>query len=61
MDEPSTGLDPASRNNLWNVVKNAKQDRAIILTSSLSFSPPTNNTNQLLLMLDHIDNGTAVL
>ncbi|KAK4568290.1 hypothetical protein RGQ29_003890 [Quercus rubra] len=33
MDEPSTGLDPASRNNLWNVVKNAKQDRAIILTT----------------------------
>ncbi|KAG5522832.1 hypothetical protein RHGRI_034846 [Rhododendron griersonianum] len=33
MDEPSTGLDPASRNNLWNVVKRAKQDRAIILTT----------------------------
>ncbi|KAL6969076.1 Phospholipid-transporting ATPase abca7 [Sarracenia purpurea var. burkii] len=36
MDEPSTGLDPASRNNLWNVVKRAKQNRAIILTSNLS-------------------------
>eukprot|EP01018_Ginkgo_biloba_P024057 Gb_37630 [translate_table: standard] len=33
MDEPSTGLDPASRSNLWNVVKQAKQDRAIILTT----------------------------
>ncbi|KAK4766653.1 hypothetical protein SAY87_008295 [Trapa incisa] len=33
MDEPSTGLDPASRNSLWNVVKHAKQDRAIILTT----------------------------
>lgn len=33
MDEPSTGLDPASRNSLWNVVRRAKQDRAIILTS----------------------------
>ncbi|KAJ4974015.1 hypothetical protein NE237_007189 [Protea cynaroides] len=33
MDEPSTGLDPASRNNLWNVVKRAKKDRAIILTT----------------------------
>ncbi|TVU09304.1 hypothetical protein EJB05_42767 [Eragrostis curvula] len=33
MDEPSTGLDPASRNNLWNVVKEAKRDRAIILTT----------------------------
>ncbi|BBN17972.1 protein MpABC85 [Marchantia polymorpha subsp. ruderalis] len=33
MDEPSTGLDPASRFNLWNVVKQAKKDRAIILTT----------------------------
>ncbi|KAL8130675.1 hypothetical protein V2J09_019830 [Rumex salicifolius] len=33
MDEPSTGLDPASRNNLWNVVRRAKQERAIILTT----------------------------
>ncbi|KAL8225644.1 hypothetical protein R6Q57_018201 [Mikania cordata] len=33
MDEPSTGLDPASRNNLWNVIKRAKQNRAIILTT----------------------------
>ncbi|XP_026433915.1 ABC transporter A family member 7-like [Papaver somniferum] len=33
MDEPSTGLDPASRNNLWNVVKRAKENRAIILTT----------------------------
>ncbi|CAL2261681.1 unnamed protein product [Prunus armeniaca] len=35
MDEPSssTGLDPASRKNLWNVMKCALQDRAIILTT----------------------------
>ncbi|XP_058195609.1 ABC transporter A family member 7-like [Rhododendron vialii] len=33
MDEPSTGLDPASRKNLWDVVKQAKQNRAIILTT----------------------------
>ncbi|KAM3257072.1 hypothetical protein ACQJBY_049432 [Aegilops geniculata] len=33
MDEPSTGLDPASRNNLWNIVKEAKRNRAIILTT----------------------------
>ena len=38
MDEPSTGLDPASRSNLWSVVKRAKQNRAIILTSTLSLS-----------------------
>ncbi|KAM0858329.1 hypothetical protein ACQ4PT_047885 [Festuca glaucescens] len=33
MDEPSTGLDPASRKSLWCAVKQAKQDRAIILTT----------------------------
>jgi hypothetical protein len=36
MDEPSTGLDPASRKCLWNVIKLAKRDRAIILTSNLT-------------------------
>ncbi|CAA7031234.1 unnamed protein product [Microthlaspi erraticum] len=33
MDEPSTGLDPASRKNLWTVIKRAKQHTAIILTT----------------------------
>jgi len=33
MDEPSTGLDPASRKSLWSAVKQAKKDRAIILTT----------------------------
>ncbi|XP_047049444.1 ABC transporter A family member 7-like isoform X3 [Lolium rigidum] len=33
MDEPSTGLDPASRNNLWNIVKEAKSNCAIVLTT----------------------------
>ncbi|CAH2064994.1 unnamed protein product [Thlaspi arvense] len=33
MDEPSTGLDPASRMNLWTVIKRAKTHTAIILTT----------------------------
>ncbi|CAE6075408.1 unnamed protein product [Arabidopsis arenosa] len=33
MDEPSTGLDPASRINLWTVIKRAKEHTAIILTT----------------------------
>ncbi|CAH2064986.1 unnamed protein product [Thlaspi arvense] len=33
MDEPSTGLDPASRMNLWTVIKRAKAHTAIILTT----------------------------
>ncbi|KAL4195540.1 hypothetical protein AMTRI_Chr05g65180 [Amborella trichopoda] len=36
LDEPSTGLDPTSRNSLWSVIKSAKRDRAIILTSRCS-------------------------
>lgn len=33
LDEPSTGLDPASRRQLWDVVQRAKQDKAIVLTT----------------------------
>ncbi|KAJ3692029.1 hypothetical protein LUZ60_012379 [Juncus effusus] len=33
LDEPSTGLDPASRKLLWQAVMHAKQNRAIILTT----------------------------
>lgn len=29
----SQGLDPASRRNLWDVVKSNKRDRAIVLTT----------------------------
>lgn len=35
MDEPSSGLDPASRKDLWKAVKSAKQERTIILTSKV--------------------------
>ena len=33
LDEPSTGLDPASRATLWEVIKQAKKRRAIVLTT----------------------------
>ncbi len=33
LDEPSTGLDPASRATLWDVIKEAKKQRAIVLTT----------------------------
>mmetsp|Transcript_48840 Transcript_48840/g.119011 ORF Transcript_48840/g.119011 Transcript_48840/m.119011 type:complete len:1032 (-) Transcript_48840:696-3791(-) len=33
LDEPSTGLDPASRRTLWAVIKEAKKSRAIFLTT----------------------------
>ena len=33
MDEPSTGLDPASRRKLWELIVEGKKGRAIILTT----------------------------
>ncbi|KAL4428467.1 hypothetical protein ABPG75_002556 [Micractinium tetrahymenae] len=33
LDEPSTGLDPASRQLLWNVIRAARKERAVVLTT----------------------------
>ena len=33
LDEPSTGLDPASRRTLWSVIKDAKKRSALMLTT----------------------------
>jgi len=38
MDEPSTGLDSRSRNDLWSIIKRAKKDCTIILTSNPPFT-----------------------
>lgn len=33
LDEPTTGLDPTSKRNLWNVILGAKKGKCIILTT----------------------------
>eukprot|EP01125_Pyxidicula_operculata_P020322 TRINITY_DN749_c1_g1_i2.p1 TRINITY_DN749_c1_g1~~TRINITY_DN749_c1_g1_i2.p1 ORF type:complete len:1080 (-),score=261.04 TRINITY_DN749_c1_g1_i2:788-4027(-) len=33
LDEPTTGLDPATRRHIWAIIARAKADRAIILTT----------------------------
>eukprot|EP01132_Coremiostelium_polycephalum_P003057 gene3057-3825_t len=35
MDEPTTGMDPQSRRHIWNLIKEIKKDRVIILTTHL--------------------------
>lgn len=33
LDEPTTGLDPATRRHIWTIIANAKKNRAIVLTT----------------------------
>ena len=33
LDEPSSGMDPSSRRDTWNILKKLKKDRIIILTT----------------------------
>lgn len=33
LDEPTTGMDPKSRRQIWNLIKNLKKNRAMILTT----------------------------
>ncbi len=40
LDEPSTGLDPASRRTLWRAVSRAKQHGGLFLTTHRSEPPP---------------------
>ncbi|XP_030937873.1 ABC transporter A family member 2-like isoform X2 [Quercus lobata] len=33
LDEPTTGMDPISRRHVWDIIKDAKRGRAIVLTT----------------------------
>jgi len=33
LDEPSSGMDPNSRRETWNILKRLKKDRIVVLTT----------------------------
>jgi ABC-2 type transport system ATP-binding protein len=56
LDEPSTGLDPQARRNLWDIVNNVKaQGKTIILTTHYM-----EEAHQLCDQLAIVDNGKII-
>lgn len=33
MDEPTTGMDPKTRREVWNIIKEMRVNRSVILTT----------------------------
>jgi ABC-type multidrug transport system ATPase subunit len=51
LDEPTSGMDPFSRRFTWNVIRQYRQDRCIILTTHFMVSrllPPFENVRECL-------------
>ena len=54
LDEPTTGVDPASRKGLWNILGDMKADQgtAIVLTSHMNESLNCCPLNAVLCLSD---------
>jgi len=52
MDEPSCGLDPGSRRQLWNVISGAQKAGAAVLLTSHSMEETAALCNRLAIMVN---------
>lgn len=55
LDEPTTGIDPVSRNEFWNILKNLKKEKITILVST-----PYMNEAKLCDKITLIQKGTIL-
>jgi ABC-type multidrug transport system ATPase subunit len=51
LDEPTAGLDPVSRRNVWNILKTKKENRIIILTTHYMVALVDQLLKSLILLL----------
>ncbi len=56
LDEPSTGLDPQSRRNLWNIVKGLKEEGKTLILTTHSMEEAQHLCDQIAIM----DEGTII-
>ncbi len=56
LDEPSTGLDPQSRRNLWNIVKGFKDEGKTLILTTHSMEEAQHLCDEIAIM----DQGTII-
>lgn len=56
LDEPSTGLDPQSRRNLWNIVKGLKDEGKTLILTTHSMEEAQHLCDEIAIM----DQGTII-
>jgi ABC-type multidrug transport system ATPase subunit len=39
LDEPTTGMDPSIRRNVWELIQEEKKDRIVLMTTHVTLFP----------------------
>jgi len=53
LDEPTLGLDPQSRNQLWTHVKNLNQNEGVTVFLTTHYMDEADRTAQRIAVIDH--------